>query len=277
MQRDLNLLKSVLSVPTKTYKEDEMIDYISSWLSENSIPFVVDEMGNIYATKDDGNTKDTDFYYPCVVAHTDTVHEIDSINVKEEMLNNYQGETKLSLKAYNNEGKPTGIGGDNKCGVFACFELLKELPNLKASFFVSEETGCHGSKNADKNFFGDVGYAIQFDAPFNWMVSHYCMGVKLFDKFDDFFKISDKVLNEGFQGRQKYGSHPYTDVYALKNKFDFSCINFSIGYYNYHTENEYVVIEDTFNGIETGKKLIENLGYKKYQVSITKDKQFLLF
>jgi hypothetical protein len=37
-------------------------------------------------------------------------------------------------------GKPTGIGGDDKCGVYACLELLKELPNLKAAFFVSEET-----------------------------------------------------------------------------------------------------------------------------------------
>ena len=103
------------------------------------------------------------------------------------------------------------------------------------------------------------------------------MGVKLFDMSDEFFQICDDVLVESFQGRQKYGSHPYTDVYALKGKFDFSCINFSIGYYNYHTKNEYVVIEDTFNGIDTGKKMIEKLGNYKYHVSIVKEKQFLLF
>ena len=51
--------------------------------------------------------------------------------------------------------------------------------------------------------------------------------------------------------------HPYTDVYALKSKFDFSCINISIGYYQYHTKNEYVVIEDVFNGIDMGKKMIQ--------------------
>jgi acetylornithine deacetylase/succinyl-diaminopimelate desuccinylase-like protein len=56
--------------------------------------------------------------------------------------------------------------------------------------------------------------------------------------------------------------HPYTDVYALRGKFDFSCINFSIGYYDYHTKNEYVVVEDVFNGISMGKKMIEKLGYK---------------
>jgi di/tripeptidase len=109
------------------------------------------------------------------------------------------------------------------------------------------------------------------------MVSEYCMGVKLFDKSDEFFKICDNVLTESFQGRQKYGSHPYTDVYALKSKFDFSCINISIGYYNYHTPEEYVVIEDTFNGVDTGKKMIEMLGNKKHTASVVKEKQFLLF
>jgi len=103
------------------------------------------------------------------------------------------------------------------------------------------------------------------------------MGVKLFDKSDEFFQICDNVLVESFDGRQKYGSHPYTDVYALKSKFDFSCINISIGYYNYHTANEYVVIEDTMNGVDTGKKMIQELGNFKYHVSVVKDKQFLLF
>jgi len=275
MQRDLNLLKSVLSVPTKTYQEELMIEFLIDWLTKNNIDYSVDEHWNVYATK--GEPTGDNFYYPCVVAHTDTVHNIDVINIREEDLKNYQGEIKPSLKAYNDFGKPTGIGGDNKCGVFACLELLKELTHLKAAFFVSEETGCHGSRKADPNFFSDVGYVIQFDAPFNWMVSEYCMGVKLFDKSDEFFKICDNVLTESFQGRQKYGSHPYTDVYALKSKFDFSCINISIGYYNYHTPEEYVVIEDTFNGVDTGKKMIEMLGNKKHTASVVKEKQFLLF
>jgi acetylornithine deacetylase/succinyl-diaminopimelate desuccinylase-like protein len=132
------------------------------------------------------------------------------------MLPNAQKEIKLSYKAYNDEGNPTGIGGDDKCGVFACLSLLKELPNLKAAFFVAEETGCNGSLKANKNFFKNVGYGIQFDAPENWMITEEC----------------------------------------------FSCINFSIGYYNYHTKNEYVVVEDVFNGADMGRRMIESLGNK---------------
>ena len=262
---DLNLLKEVLSVPTKTYKEDLMVIYLVKWLQENNIESYVDEYNNVYATKKISEQLPDDFYFPCVIAHTDTVHNIDTINVREEQKLNAQGELKLSLKAYNDQGFPTGIGGDDKCGVFACLTLLKEMPYLKAAFFVAEETGCHGSKKADIDFFKNVGYAIQFDAPENWMITEKCFGQILFDRNSDFFKSCDKVLTEGMvREDMQYMVHPYTDVYALRSQFNFSCINFSIGYYDYHTENEYVVVEDVFNGIKMGKNIIEKLGNKLY-------------
>ena len=274
MQRDYTLLKNVLSIPSKTYKEDLMVEFITKWLSDNDIQYQGDVHNNIYATK---QTDETVEFFPCVVAHTDTVHEIDTINVREEQLPNSQQELKLALKAYNDEGQPTGIGGDDKCGIYACLELLKELPNLKAGFFVSEETGCHGSRKADKNFFSNVGYAIEFDAPGNWMVTEYCMGTQLYEKNGEFFKLCDEVLTENFNKRNQYQSHPYTDVYALKQIFDFSCINFAIGYYNYHTREEYVVVEDVYNGIDAGKKIIEKLGNKKYTFKPKKTQQYTIF
>lgn len=272
MENNLNFLKQVLSVPTKSYQEERMVQFIVDWLRENQIEYYIDEMYNVYAVKTDPSLPDGSFY-PCIVSHTDTVHNIDTINVVEEMLPNSKGELKLSLKAYNDLGKPTGIGGDDKCGVFACLTLLKELPHVKAAFFVTEETGCVGSRQADPNFFLDVGYAIQFDAPEDWMVTEYCFGVKLFERNGKFFKSCDTILTENVGDSVKYMKHPYTDVWALKSKFDFECINFSIGYYDYHTANEYVVVEDTFRGMEMGRKMIETLGYRKY----TSQKQGLLF
>jgi tripeptide aminopeptidase len=262
MEKDITLLKEVLSVPTKTYQEELMIDFLVDWLTKNNIDHKVDEFGNVYAIKQESLLIPPDFYFPCVISHTDTVHNIDTINIREEILPNAQKELKPSLKAYNDFNKPTGIGGDDKCGVFACLTLLKELPYLKAAFFVSEETGCHGSKKADENFFKNVGYAIQFDAPENWMITEKCFGQILFDRETEFFSTVNLILTEGMDNESmKYMVHPYTDVYALRTKFDFSCINFSIGYYNYHTANEYVVIDDVFNGIDMGRKMIEKLGY----------------
>jgi di/tripeptidase len=263
MTKNIDFLKEVLSVPTQTYKEDLMVEYLTNWLTENNIPFYKDTHNNVYATKQESQELPEDFHFPCVISHTDTVHEICNLNIREEFLPNAQGEEKLSLKAYDNIGLPVGIGGDDKCGVFACLTLLKELPNLKAAFFVSEETGCHGSNKSDPEFFKNVGYGIQFDAPENWMITEKCFGQVLFDRDSEFFEVCDKVLTEGMvKEDMDYMVHPYTDVYALRGKFNFSCINFSIGYYEYHSRNEYVVVEDVFNGIEMGRKMIELLGNK---------------
>lgn len=265
MKKNLSLLKEVLSVPTKTYKEDLMVHYLTSWLEKNGIEYYTDAHNNVYATKKVSDELPENFYFPCVISHTDTVHPLDTINVMEEQLPNAQGEIKLSLKAYNDMGEPTGIGGDDKCGVFACLTLLQELPYLKAAFFVSEETGCHGSRKSDPKFFENVGYGIQFDAPENWMITEFCFGTRLFERNSEFFQKCNSVLQESLE-RVEYMRHPYTDVQALKEKYDFQCINFSIGYYNYHTRNEYVVVDDVFNGIEVGRKMIESLGYTKHKL-----------
>ena len=264
------LLKKILSVPTKTGKEELMVKFITEWLLENNIDYYVDVHKNIYATKLDSHSDtNKDQIFPCVISHTDTVHGIDTINVVEEYKLNAQKQRKLALTAYNDLGRATGIGGDDKCGVFACLTLLKELPVLKAAFFVSEENGCNGSKFADPEFFKNVGYAIQFDAPENNLVTETCFGVKLFDRDSDFFKKCDNIIKENYVSDVKYMNHPYTDVYALKRVFDFSCLNLSIGYYDYHTSKEYVIIEDVFNGIKVGRNLIASLGCEKYKYEWT--------
>jgi putative aminopeptidase FrvX len=254
---DKKLLKEILSIPSYSGNERKLVNFICEFLEENKIPYKVDELFNIYCTKGDADI------YPCVVAHTDTVHNNNHIDVRTELKKNCRNVLKEAYKGYNAKGKPTGIGGDDKAGVFACLTLLLELPALKAAFFVSEEIGCKGSKEADEAFFENVGYAIQFDAPFDYMVTEVSSGVPLFDRRSEFFKKANNVLVEYII--PEYGSHPFTDVYALKKLFDFSCINLSIGYYDHHTADEYVILEDVENGIKIGREMIASLGYEKYK------------
>lgn len=254
---DKKLLKEILSIPSYSGNEFKLVNFICDFLKKNEILYEVDEMFNIYCTKGDADM------YPCVVAHTDTVHNNNYIDVRTELKKNSRKVLKEAYKGYDANGKPTGIGGDDKAGVFACLTLLLELPVLKAAFFVSEEIGCIGSSKADPKFFENVGYAIQFDAPFDWMVTEVSSGVPLFDRNSEFFNKANSVIIENTI--PEYGSHPYTDVYALKKLFDFSCINLSIGYYDYHTANEYVVLEDVENGIKIGREMIASLGYVKYK------------
>ena len=60
-------------------------------------------------------------------------------------------------------------------------------------------------------------------------------------------------------------SHPYTDVSQLKKKIDVSCINMSCGYYNMHTKEEFISIDDVDRSIQAGKNMVFILGLNKHQ------------
>ena len=120
----LQLLKDVLSVPTCTYKEDKMVEFLKNYLTENNHDFFVDKHNNVYVTKTAPEFEGQPF--PCVVAHTDTVHwDMKPINIKEEIKRDFQLKEKLALKGYDDEGHPSGIGGDDKAGVFGCLVCLE--------------------------------------------------------------------------------------------------------------------------------------------------------
>jgi putative aminopeptidase FrvX len=254
----IDRLVEVLSIPTFYGKENLMREYLVKILNEKNIDNYVDEYGNVYATK--GSAE----YFPCVVAHIDTVHEITDFEVIEE---NY------SLSAIKPNGEPTGIGGDNKAGVFVCLELLDHFDNIKAAFFVSEEVGCLGSTLSDAEFFNNVGYALQFDAPGNNWVTYYCDGVKLFNKDSDFFDKVRPILEDSLKDFtvDNLGYHPYTDVSALRKLYNFSCLNYSVGYYNMHSVYEFVFINDVDNCLKTAQKLISSLGEQLYYMEKDRD------
>ena len=268
---DLNKFKELLSVPTKTYKESKMVEYLISTIGDmEDVILTCDEHNNIYAVK--GELGEGEFY-PMFISHTDTVHElVDLIDVKEEYLlrpytfgKDFGDEQTLCLKAYDKDGNPTGIGGDDKCGIFICMELLQKLDKVKVAFFVSEETGCHGSKMVDLDFLKDVGYCTQYDAPGDHLISYSCMGTVLFDENSEFFNIAYRAISEGFGNEMLVQSHPYTDIMIMKQKSDLSCINMSCGYYNMHTANEFVSIYDVERSIVAGKNMVEMLGLKRYE------------
>ena len=267
---NIEKFKELLSVPSKTYQEEDMVEFICEELGDmEGVTFYRDEMMNIYATK--GVLEEGEFY-PMFISHTDTVHsKIDKIVVKEEKLvrpytfgKSFDDTLVGVLKAYDTNDKPTGIGGDDKCGVFICLELLQQLDKVKVGFFVSEETGCHGSSKCDENFLQDVGYITQYDAPGNHLITEICSGVRLFERDSEFFQKTLEVITESFGNEMLIQSHPYTDISQLKKKIDVSCINMSCGYYNMHSVQEFVSIEDVKNAIEAGKKMVEVLGLKKY-------------
>lgn len=248
----LNELIDILSTPTFFAQEDRLIQKILDKVKNKELTITQDKIGNIYIKKGQTNSQ----IYPCVVAHLDTVHEIQEFVV-------YNESGKLFAKL--EDGTPYGIGGDDKAGVFACLQLLERIDNIKIALFVGEEFGCYGSRLCDKSFFEDVGYVIQFDAPQHNWISHKSFGVTLFDKEGDFFKTIEPILKKYMGEKLSLGNHPYTDVCAIKKKIPVSCINLSIGYYNMHTTYEYVDINICMSCVDMGEELIKTLGDKKYE------------
>ena len=262
--RKLQRLKEVLAIPTHSRNEKLMIEYLESVLSEKGFEYYKDKMGNIYVTKGEAE------FYPCFVAHTDTVHYVNH-NLKVVQL---EEDGKTILTGIDSETmRPSGIGGDDKCGVFLCLEMLDTLDNVKVALFVSEEIGCLGSRQADPEFFKNVGYAIQYDSPKGNSMSLTLMGIKLFGEETDFGnKVSPLILEHGINSWER---HPYTDIWPLMEKFNFSCLNLAAGYHRYHTANEYVVVEEVQNAFELGLKLHGILGESFYDRPKQKQKSYL--
>lgn len=250
----LQRLKEVLSIPTHSRNEELMIAYLENILSTKGYEYYKDKIGNIYVTKGKAN------FYPCFVAHTDTVHYVNhNLKVVQLEENNQTILTGIDSSTL----KPSGIGGDDKCGVFLCLEMLDVLDNVKVALFVSEEIGCVGSREADPEFFKNVGYAIQYDSPKGNSMSLTLMGKNLFGKETDFGqKVSPLILEHGINSWER---HPYTDIWPLMDKFGFSCLNLAAGYHRYHTANEYVVVEEVQNAFELGLKLHNILGENFYE------------
>ena len=94
-----------MSIQTTSGNEYQMIAYIKDFCRAN-VPEAKVEIknNNIYVTKGKNNT------YPCIVAHTDTVHEIH----KHYRVFDDNG----CIFAFNQEtGEQVGVGGDDKVGI----------------------------------------------------------------------------------------------------------------------------------------------------------------
>lgn len=249
----LNRLKSILSIPTFFRQEHNLLKFLVERIKDKSYVYDIDTFGNLYITKGTANI------YPCICAHTDSVHKLSKINIQHHKTN------QKILIGVDDKGYRCGIGADDKAGVFVCMEMLEQLPAIKVVLFASEEFGCIGSQNSDPKFFENVGYIIEFDCPGSSDVTHRCNGIELFDIKGDFYSLVEPVLTEMMPNEVVLWNHPYTDVWPLKRNHNFSCINLATGYYDYHTKYENVVIDEVDNAIAMGIKCIEELGNKFYE------------
>ena len=190
---------------------------------------------------------------PCVAAHLDSVYPVRPVKIVAQ---------DGILFGVDQEGKRTGIGADDKAGVYVCLELLEQFEDIAVMLFASEEIGCVGAQHAPAAWFEDVGYVIEFDCPGSGLVSYTSSGTRLFANDGEFIATAAPVLQA--HGLTRWQRHPFTDVMALRRRFDLSCLNLSCGYHRWHRADEYVVVAEVEAAVRAGAALIQALGCRSY-------------
>ncbi len=242
-----NKLVELCHIQSCSTNEKLMVLYLDQQLRELGLEYTIDGVGNIIVTKGISNT------YPCVVSHMDTVHKFVS---------KHKLRITKKRQLFAESGKnPTGIGGDDKCGIFSCLYLLKALPIVKIVFFTQEESGCKGSNQIDKLFFDDCRYIIQLDR-------------KGCNDFLD-TKYNQKTVSHSFSSeigklkkeyKFKSGEGSITDSVNLwMDGIGISCVNISSGFYHPHTKSEYINVNELWHSVKFTKEMIKILKPKIYK------------
>lgn len=226
MQINNSLLVNTLSIQTTSYESTRMERYIKRFLNKHKIQNHVDAYGNIYAVKGKADL------YPTMVCHIDTVHDINMNSiVKRHQDTLYSIDTKTFQR--------TGIGGDDKVGVYITLELLLAFNDFKAVFFKDEEVGCIGSGQADMSFFDDSTVVLQCDRQGYGDFVTDIYGIELTS--DEFLDAINPIL---LAYERTPCSGGLTDVKSIATKNDVVVANVNCGYYFPHTDDEIVNVFD---------------------------------
>ena len=144
------------------------------------------------------------------------------------------------------------LGGDDRCGISIILQLLNEGYRPNIIFTEDEEIGSIGIKKLMSN--GKLidkivlmsAYLLQLDRKnSNDYVMYDC----------DNYLLDAHMTNFGYE--KKRGSS--TDIKHISNHYNIASVNISVGYYDEHTENEYVVIDEFVNAYQLVKKQLENI------------------
>lgn len=229
---NLNFLLELLKIPSRSGEEIEISKFIRNFLDSKNIKYKQDEIGNIYNISQENA--------PLLCAHMDTVQTIldstklDSINMNEGII----------------KGDGIIIGGDDKCGIYIILNLLQGY-NINFLFCVQEEIGSIGSEAfMMQNDISHIPYGLVLDRKGNSDIicveNNY--GTKEFEN-------SLLELGEKFNYKKAKGMGSDADYLSR----DISCANLSVGFYEAHTQNEYINLIDLNNAESFIRCILDNL------------------
>lgn len=143
-------LFELLKIPSPSYSEDEVSEYLKNRLESFNFKVFEDAFGNLIAKRGFEESLPTIL----LSMHMDTVE--NAVEAKPEVYNGY-------IRGDGN----SALGLDDKVAIFALFEALNKVSstlNLVININRCEEVGLMGSRNLDYSLLGKVDYAFILDA-----------------------------------------------------------------------------------------------------------------
>ena len=192
-----------------------------------------DEHGNIFIGFNENTAG-----LPILVAHTDNVLEADK-------------EPVFDLGCRYIRGVKNGIGFDDKAGIMAIITLWQYFKEQKFRiiFPANEEVGGVGSERMDDEWFLDAKWILELDRKGDKDFIQVSGGERLCSA-----SFAQKFIEMGF----KKADGVFTDVNVFKPRANWvNMANLSIGYYNPHTDEEYLDTVAFENIINKVAKFIE--------------------
>lgn len=213
----------ILHCESESGDQTKMTGIVASLCEQVGASVELDKFGNLFAVKGNADS------FPCYAAHLDTVHEIHGHGIVLVKL----GEKITGLNPHTMQ--QTGIGGDDKCGIYAALQCLETIPACKAVFFADEEIGCQGAGDCDLDWFADCRFVISADRRGNADFVTDISGPLSSKRF--LKDVAPILKRHGY----KHSQGAMADVMALRNrKIGISAANISAGYYCPHTSGEYI-------------------------------------
>lgn len=176
-----------------------------------------------------------------LTAHMDTVHH-DNCTI---ICTSPDGKYWMS---------PQGIGGDDRCGIFAIMKII-ETHKCSVLFTEDEEVGCVGAKkytdfikkNPDRTEYvpNPLNYIIEIDRKNADDAVFYSCDNPDFEKF----------VTEGTGFKTADGS--CSDISYVAPALGVAAVNFSSGYYNPHQISEYINLAELNENIRRIKAIID--------------------
>lgn len=263
-------LIELLNITAHSGNEKPVRKYLQPILSELLDRVIVDDYGNLLGEKIIGTGDGATIL---LSAHMDTVKGV----LANRKLIEKDGKISASKGA---------LGADDRAGIAIILEVLRNLGKLKSfngvikvAFSRQEEVGCVGAEKIDTKWYQDADLAIVVDRRGNRDIVVGCGTAFCSDEVGLFMEEVSALAEMDW----KCVEGGISDAMVFSHN-GVNSINLSAGYYNEHTDKEYVVLSQmkdtvklilqtiavindfrsTFGEVPIENKWVRSWGKKKY-------------